>query len=106
VTTALVVSGNPNPAAGATGQAGATGPAGDQKQGAGGEDEAGGVGAGGASAGGGGGCTPGYSPCLAPASDYDCEGGTGDGPEYTGRAQVTGADPYDLDADGNGVGCE
>lgn len=54
----------------------------------------------------GGDCTPGYSPCLPPASDYDCQGGTGDGPEYTGRVQVTGSDPYDLDSDGNGVGCE
>jgi resuscitation-promoting factor RpfB len=27
-------------------------------------------------------CTPGYSPCLPPASDYDCAGGSGDGPEY------------------------
>jgi hypothetical protein len=50
-------------------------------------------------------CTPGYSPCLPTASDYDCEGGTGDGPKYTGRVDVTGSDPYDLDADGNGVGC-
>jgi hypothetical protein len=29
-------------------------------------------------------CTPGYSPCLPPASDYDCAGGSGNGPEYTG----------------------
>jgi len=51
-------------------------------------------------------CTPGYSPCLTPASDYDCAGGTGDGPEYTGEVQVTGSDPYGLDIDGDGVGCE
>jgi len=51
-------------------------------------------------------CTPGYSPCLPPASDYDCLGGTGDGPEYTGFVRVTGSDPYGLDADGDGVGCE
>jgi hypothetical protein len=52
-------------------------------------------------------CTRGYSPCLRPASDYDCEGGDGDGPEYvSGPVQVTGTDPYDLDRDGNGVGCE
>jgi hypothetical protein len=60
----------------------------------------------GSGGGGGGGCTPGYSPCLPPASDYDCAGGTGDGPEYTGRVTVTGSDPYGLDADGDGVGCE
>jgi hypothetical protein len=51
-------------------------------------------------------CTPGYSPCLPPASDYDCLGGTGDGPAYTGFVRVTGSDPYGLDADGDGVGCE
>jgi resuscitation-promoting factor RpfB len=51
-------------------------------------------------------CTPGYSPCLPPASDYDCEGGTGDGPEYTGTVRVTGSDPYDLDDDNDGTGCD
>jgi len=51
-------------------------------------------------------CTPGYDPCLAPASDYDCAGGSGDGPAYTGYVRVTGSDPYDLDRDGDGAGCE
>jgi hypothetical protein len=51
-------------------------------------------------------CTPGYSPCLTPASDYDCSGGSGDGPQYTGYVRVTGSDPYGLDADGDGVACE
>jgi hypothetical protein len=51
-------------------------------------------------------CTPGYSPCLTPASDYDCAGGSGDGPAYTGFVRVTGSDPYDLDADGDGLACE
>jgi hypothetical protein len=51
-------------------------------------------------------CTPGYSPCLPPAYDYDCIGGTGDGPEYTGLVRVTGSDPYGLDADNDGYGCE
>ena len=51
-------------------------------------------------------CTPGYSPCLAPKSDYDCAGGSGNGPGYTGLVHVTGSDPYDLDADGDGVACE
>jgi len=58
------------------------------------------------SSGGGSNCTPGYSPCLPPASDYDCSGGTGDGPEYTGPVRVTGSDPYGLDADNDGYGCE
>jgi hypothetical protein len=52
------------------------------------------------------GCTPGYSPCLPPASDYDCYGGTGDGPDYTGPVRVTGSDPYGLDYDYDGFGCE
>jgi hypothetical protein len=51
-------------------------------------------------------CTPGYSPCLAPASDYDCRGGSGNGPKYTGPVRVTGSDPYDLDRDGDGKACE
>jgi hypothetical protein len=51
-------------------------------------------------------CTAGYSPCLPPASDYDCLGGTGDGPEFTGLVRVTGSDPYGLDSDNDGFGCE
>jgi len=46
-------------------------------------------------------CTSGYSPCLPPASDYDCAGGSGNGPKYAnGPIRVTGSDPYDLDRDG------
>lgn len=55
---------------------------------------------------GGSGCTPGYSPCLPPASDYDCIGGSGDGPKYTGYVTVTGSDPYGLDSDNDGAACE
>ncbi|MGH2731165.1 MAG: thermonuclease family protein [Actinomycetota bacterium] len=52
-------------------------------------------------------CTPGYSPCLPPASDYDCAGGSGDGPKYVEETvHVTGSDPYELDSDGDGLGCE
>jgi hypothetical protein len=55
-------------------------------------------------------CTPGYSPCLPLGpSDYDCYGGSGNGPAYTKPGvtyQVTGSDPYDLDSNGNGLGCE
>jgi resuscitation-promoting factor RpfB len=51
-------------------------------------------------------CTPGYIPCLPPASDYDCDGGEGNGPKYTGRVRVTGPDRYDLDQNSDGVGCE
>lgn len=52
-------------------------------------------------------CNPNYSGCLrADASDYDCAGGSGNGPYYTGRVQVIGYDEYGLDRDGDGVGCE
>jgi hypothetical protein len=53
-------------------------------------------------------CDPNYQgACLDPnASDYDCVGGSGDGPKYTGRVVVVGYDRYGLDADGDGIGCE
>jgi hypothetical protein len=45
--------------------------------------------------------------CLDPnAVDYDCEGGSGDGPEYTGVVSVVGDDHFDLDRDGDGIACE
>lgn len=52
-------------------------------------------------------CDPNYSGCLDPYSpDYDCLGGSGDGPDYTGTVTVIGEDHYGLDANSNGVGCE
>lgn len=53
-------------------------------------------------------CDPNYEgACLDPnASDYDCEGGSGDGPEYTGTVTVVGDDPFGLDRDGDGIGCD
>ena len=52
-------------------------------------------------------CATGYSPCLAPMSDYDCAGGSGDGPGYAeGPITVTGSDPYDLDSESDGTACE
>jgi resuscitation-promoting factor RpfB len=56
-------------------------------------------------------CTPGYSPCLIyhGGADYDCYGGSGNGPYYTAPGvvyRVTGYDPYGLDADHNGWGCQ
>ncbi len=61
--------------------------------------------------GGGGSCTAGYSPCLVNygGADYDCFGGSGNGPYYTAPGvvyRVTGSDPYGLDADNDGHGCE
>jgi hypothetical protein len=54
------------------------------------------------------GCDPNYvGECVpADASDVDCAGGDGDGPEYVGPVQVVGSDPYDLDRDGDGYACE
>lgn len=53
-------------------------------------------------------CHPSYTgACLDPnASDYDCAGGSGDGPKYTGTVAVVGPDEYGLDGDGDGIGCE
>jgi hypothetical protein len=54
-------------------------------------------------------CHPSYTgACLDPdASDYDCAGGTGDGPKYVdGPVNVVGPDEYGLDRDHDGIGCE
>jgi hypothetical protein len=53
-------------------------------------------------------CHPSYEgACLDPAAyDYDCDGGSGDGPLYTGYVTVVGPDDYGLDGDGDGQGCE
>jgi hypothetical protein len=54
----------------------------------------------------GGNCHPSYQPCVPIASDVDCIGGSGNGPEYTGQVTVVGPDEYGLDSDGDGIGCE
>jgi hypothetical protein len=53
-------------------------------------------------------CDPNYEgACLDPNSvDYDCEGGSGDGPDYTGTVTVVGDDHYGLDRDGDGTACD
>jgi len=53
-------------------------------------------------------CHPSYSgACLRPdVSDYDCIGGSGNGPYYTGRVRVIGPDVFGLDRDDDGWGCE
>jgi len=52
-------------------------------------------------------CHPSYSGCLKPdASDYDCAGGSGNGPYYTEAVRVLGSDVFGLDRDGDGWGCE
>jgi hypothetical protein len=52
---------------------------------------------------GGGDCMSGYSPCLPIVGDLDCAD-----VEALGKApvRVTGSDPYRLDGDDDGVGCE
>lgn len=54
-------------------------------------------------------CHPSYQgACLDPAvSDYDCAGGSGNGPGYVeGPIRVIGPDVYRLDGDGDGIACE
>jgi resuscitation-promoting factor RpfB len=54
------------------------------------------------------GCDPNYSgACVPVASDVDCAGGSGNGPAYVdGPVRVIGSDIYDLDRDGDGIGCD
>lgn len=47
-------------------------------------------------------CMPGYSPCLPVRSDIDC----GEISDSLKPIRVTGSDPYRLDADNDGLGCE
>jgi len=51
-------------------------------------------------------CHPSYEPCVPIVSDVDCAGGSTDGPVYTGEVTVVGEDVYNLDRDGDGIGCE
>lgn len=44
-------------------------------------------------------CHPNYSPCIPMRDDLDCS-------EIRMAVTVTGADPYDLDRDGDGRACE
>ncbi len=51
---------------------------------------------------GGAGCHPSYSPCLPIVGDLDC----GEIADSKKPVSVRGSDPYRLDGDGDGVGCE
>ena len=54
-------------------------------------------------------CHPSYTgECLKQgAGDYDCAGGSGNGPNYVyGTVRVVGWDEFDLDRDNDGYGCE
>jgi hypothetical protein len=44
-------------------------------------------------------CMAGYTPCLPVVADLDCG-------EIGHPVTVTGSDPYRLDRDGDGVGCD
>ena len=48
---------------------------------------------------GGGSCMAGYSPCLPIADDLDCA-------DVPGAVKIMGRDPYGLDRDGDGIGCD
>jgi hypothetical protein len=50
----------------------------------------------------GGACEPGYSPCLPIVGDLDCA----DISDSLKPIAVTSDDPYNLDGDGDGLGCE
>lgn len=54
-------------------------------------------------------CDPNYvGACLHEGiGDYDCAGGSGDGPNYvSGPIEVVGVDEFGLDSDGDGIACE
>jgi hypothetical protein len=54
-------------------------------------------------------CDPAYPDvCLHDGiGDYDCAAGTGNGPNYVeGPIRVLPPDPFDLDGNGDGIGCE
>jgi len=44
-------------------------------------------------------CSADYEPCIPVVADMNC-------PEIGTQVRVVGDDPYNLDADGNGIGCE
>jgi hypothetical protein len=47
-------------------------------------------------------CAPGYRPCLPVRADLDCDQIA----DELKPIRVTGSDPYGLDGDGDGLGCE
>jgi hypothetical protein len=49
------------------------------------------------------GCHPSYSPCLPVVGDLDCADVRALG---VAPVRVLGSDPYRLDADNDGLGCE
>jgi hypothetical protein len=51
-------------------------------------------------------CHSAYWPCVPETIDVDCLG-KGNGPTFIiGPVDIVTSDPYDLDDDGDGIGCE
>ncbi len=51
-------------------------------------------------------CHPSYEgACVPRVSDVDCLGLGQNGPAFVGRVRVVGPDVYELDRDGDGIGC-
>lgn len=50
--------------------------------------------------------SPLYTTTLVGFVDYDCAGGPGEPPFVQGAVSVEPGDPFGLDADGDGIGCE
>ncbi|MBW3572166.1 MAG: hypothetical protein KY467_13785 [Gemmatimonadetes bacterium] len=52
-------------------------------------------------------CHSAYWPCVPRASDVDCARGPGDGPVFVrGPVEIITHDPYGLDDDRDGTGCD
>lgn len=51
-------------------------------------------------------CHSAYWPCVPKGQDLNCAGSGGDGPFLLGPVYVITSDPYHLDDDGDGIGCE
>lgn len=51
-------------------------------------------------------CHSAYWPCVPKGQDLNCAGSGGDGPFLLGPVYVITSDPYGLDDDKDGIGCE
>jgi hypothetical protein len=51
-------------------------------------------------------CHPAYWPCVPRAQDVDCLGQSNGPVLIGGPVEIITSDPYRLDEDGDGIGCE
>lgn len=51
-------------------------------------------------------CHPAYWPCVPRAKDVDCLGQSNGPVLIGGPVEIITSDPYKLDDDGDGIGCE